>query len=117
MSKASKWGSIGLTGLTVALLLAAQPARADTEILDSTVPALKIGAVLKDDTRITIPDGATVRVMVTSESGVITKTLKGPYEGRVADYKEERSWWERLTGKTKDPEPSMGTTRGLKAPQ
>jgi hypothetical protein len=117
MNNTLKWGGISLTGLLVAGLLATQPARADTEILDSDVPELKMGTVLKDSARIKLPDGATVRVMVTSTNGNITKTLKGPYEGRVEDYKEERSWWERLMGKGKDTEPSMGTTRGFKAPQ
>lgn len=108
--------AISLTGLTVALLLTAQAARADTEILESTAPELKVGATFKDDARLKIPDGATVRVYVTSENGdSVTKTLKGPFEGRVGDYKEERSWWDSLTGRDPDADLPMGSTRGLKA--
>lgn len=117
MTKAVKWNGMGLVGLAVALLLSTQAAHADIEIVESSVPALKVGATLKDDVRIKVPDGATVRVLVISPKGNVTKTLKGPYEGLVADYKDERGWWERLTGKKQDPDTPMGTTRGLKAPQ
>jgi len=117
MTKALKWSGISFAGLAVTLMLSTQAVRADSEILESSTAELKVGATIKDGARITIPNGATVRVLITSDTGNLTKTLKGPYEGRIADYKEERSWWERLTGANKDPEAPMGTTRGLKTPK
>jgi hypothetical protein len=44
-----------------------------------------------------------------------TKTLKGPYEGTIGDYKEDRSWWERITGRSNDSDAPIGATRGFKA--
>ncbi len=100
------------------LLAAAMPFSAvwaETQVLESSVPDIAVGSTLKDHERIKIPDGGTVRVLITS-SGT-TKTLKGPYEGTIETYKEDRSWWERLMGRGKDSDAPIGATRGLRQEQ
>jgi hypothetical protein len=118
MRQVIKYGVMSLTGLVVMLFLSAQAVRADIEVLESSVPELKAGASLKDDARLKLPKGTSIRVFVTTPNGNSTKTLKGPYEGTVADYKEERSWYERLMGSApSDSDAPMGTTRGIKPQQ
>ncbi|WP_088347157.1 MULTISPECIES: hypothetical protein [Rhodomicrobium] len=100
----------------IAILGAALPlgaAKAASEVLESSVPGLAVGAKLEDNARVKLPDGASLRVLVVSTGG--TKTLKGPYEGTIEAYKEDRSWWERITGKGKDSDAPIGATRGFKA--
>ena len=70
---------------------------------------------LADEARIKVPDGASIRVLILSSGS--TKTLKGPYEGTVAAYKDDRSWWERITGRDKDSDAPIGATRGMRPPQ
>jgi len=115
MRQLVKHGATALSGLALALFLSASPVRADMEVLESTVPDLKAGATLKDDAKLKLPGGATVRVLLKATGS--TKTLKGPYEGTVAAYKEDKGWWDRMTGHNKDPEPPMGAMRSLKKPE
>lgn len=98
------------------IFLAASPfvvsAHAESEVLESDAPDLPVGTKIADDQRVVIPDDAKVRVLLVA-SGT-TKTLKGPYEGTVEEYKEDRSWWERITGRGKDDDAPIGATRGIK---
>jgi hypothetical protein len=101
-----------MLGLVIAALPPFSPAYAETEVLESDVAELPIGTKIADETRVKIPDGSKLRVLVVT-SGT-TKTLKGPYEGTIEDYKEDRSWWERITGRSKDSDAPIGATRGFK---
>ena len=112
MSKIIRRGVAGLAGLTLALFFSASTAWAEIEVLESTVPAIKAGSVLKDDARLKLPAGATVRVLLRATGA--TKTLKGPFEGAVTAYKDGRSWRNRLLGPRKDPEPLVGGARRVK---
>jgi len=115
MRQVFKYGAMSLAGFVAVLFVSAQSARAEMEVLESNVPELNVGAVLDNNVRLKVPNGASVRLLVIAPSGSSTRTLKGPYEGTVADYKEERSWWDRVMGTgDKDPETPMGTTRGLR---
>lgn len=97
-------------------LLAASiaPALAESEVLESTIDGFPIGTKIDDGTRIVMPDDSKLRVLLLS-SGT-TKTLQGPYEGTIPDYKDERSWWERITGRGKESDAPIGATRGLVPP-
>jgi hypothetical protein len=88
---------------------------AEIEVLESSAPQLSVGAKIADETRVKLPDGTSIRVLILS-SGT-TKTLKGPYEGTVAAYKDDRTWWERITGRNKDDDAPIGATRGMRPPQ
>jgi hypothetical protein len=99
-------------GLTCALGLA--PARAEVEVLESSVPEITVGTKLDDKAAVKVPEGATLRVLVLS-SGT-TKTIKGPYQGTIEGYQGKKSsWWERLTGGDHDKDVPVGATRGLRA--
>ncbi len=89
-------------------------AMAESEVLESNVEAISVGAKIGDETRVVIPEDGRLRVLIVS-SGT-TKTLQGPYEGTIPNYKEERSWWERITGRGKDSDAPIGATRGLVRP-
>ncbi len=100
-----------------AALLAASaiPAMADSEVLESDVTEYPVGTKIDDETRINMPDDSKMRVLIVTTGS--TKTLQGPYEGTVPNYKEERSWWERITGRSKDSDAPIGATRGLLPPK
>lgn len=89
------------------------PVQAESQVLESDIADLPPGTAIADDKSVTIPEGNTLRVLLLSKGE--TKTLKGPYEGTINDYKEELSWWERITGRSKDTDAPIGATRGLKA--
>jgi hypothetical protein len=102
-------------GLAAALLLLPCVAMAEMEVLESSAPQIAVGAKIPDEARVKVPDGASIRVLVLNTGA--TKTLKGPYEGTVAGYKDDRSWWERITGRNKDDDAPIGATRGMRPPQ
>lgn len=99
-----------------AALLAASaiPAMADSEVLESDVTDYPVGTKIEDETRIIMPDESKMRVLIVTTGS--TKTLQGPYEGTISNYREERSWWERITGRSKHSDAPIGATRGLVRP-
>jgi hypothetical protein len=105
------WAAAVLAVLLTVLLPAGQ-ARAESEVLESDAQELPVGTKIADDKRIVIPDGKKLRVLLVASGN--TKTLNGPYEGTVADYKEDLTWWERITGRKKEGDAPIGATRGLK---
>ena len=105
----------GLLGIVLAVFLAPAAVRAEIEVLESSAPGITAGAKLPDEAQVKVPEGASIRVLVLSSGS--TKTVKGPYQGTVGDYKDERSWWERITGREKDTDAPIGATRGMRPPQ
>lgn len=99
--------------LTFAIMPLCTQAQAESQVLESDIADLPPGTTIADDKSVTVPEGSTLRVLLLSDSE--TKTLKGPYEGTIGDYKEELSWWERITGRSKNSDAPIGATRGLKA--
>ena len=97
-----------------ACMIAAGSAKAEMLVLESDVPDLPAGAKFADGKTISVPEDKTLRVLAVTNGS--TKTLKGPYHGTVGAYTEKRSWWERLTGKTKDGDAPVGAVRGMRAP-
>ncbi|MEJ2124232.1 MAG: hypothetical protein P8Y67_10000 [Alphaproteobacteria bacterium] len=114
MRQKIKKGAVSLAAFGMAIFLLAQPALAEMEVLESSAPQISVGDKLADDAQLDLPKGAKLRLLLTTTGE--TKTLKGPYKGEVANYKEKRNWWERLFGKKRDPEPPMGAVRGAVAP-
>jgi hypothetical protein len=60
----------------------ASATQSDVYVIESTVPALKVGAKLSVNDKIVVPDGSFVRVVLPSGK---TQTIRGPYSGTVAD--------------------------------
>jgi hypothetical protein len=89
-------------------------AHAENEVLESDLESFPVGTKIDDETRIVMPDNSKVRVLILSTG--TTKTLQGPYEGTIPNYKEERTWWERITGRGKQTDAPIGATRGLVRP-
>lgn len=104
-----------LPSIALAVLLVPAAALAEIEVLESSAPEIAAGAKLADEARVKVPDGASIRVLILSSGS--TKTLKGPYEGTVGAYKDDRSWWERITGRDKDSDAPIGATRGMRPQQ
>lgn len=83
----------------------------ENEVLASDIPAYPPGALISNDTRIIMPDETSLRILITTSGS--TKTLQGPYEGTIPDYREERTWWERITGRSKETDAPIGGVRGM----
>lgn len=96
------------------------PALAEMEVISSTAPALKTGAILADDAAVDIPDGATVTLM--KKPGGAQAVIKGPYKGALSAYmKKDRTWLDRIIGKggegTSQGTPHGGTRSIARPPQ
>ena len=107
---------VALTGI-VALGL---PARADVEVMSSTVPEIAKGTVLEDDAVFKIPEGAEVLLVRTPQG--TTHMLSGPFEGTLEDYETRNtcSALERFLGLCDDesevPTGPTGGVRGVVPP-
>jgi hypothetical protein len=97
------------------LAVSAISAAAENEVLESDVTEYPVGTKIEDETRIVMPDDSKMRVLIVTTGS--TKTLQGPYEGTIPNYKDERSWWERITGRSKDSDAPIGATRGMLPPK
>ena len=104
----------GLMGIALAVFLAPAAAQAEIEVLESSSPGIAAGTKLSDEAPVNVPQGASIRVLILSSGS--TKTVKGPYQGTVGDYKDNRNWWERITGREKDSDAPIGATRGMRPP-
>jgi len=62
-------------------LLASGPVLAEIIILDSNTSAYKSGQIMSDNSRLKIPSGKTVQLILPSGA---TKTLKGPFDGNLS---------------------------------
>jgi hypothetical protein len=79
-------------GAALSLVVAASPARAEMEVIESSAPGITEGETLPDDARLNLPKGSVVRVLVRTAKGTNTRTLKGPFTGTAAEYREKRNW-------------------------
>jgi hypothetical protein len=62
--------------------LSATAAAAQIYVMESTVPAIRVGSALDLSAAVSIPAGSHIRAVLPSGK---TQTIKGPYEGTVAD--------------------------------
>lgn len=115
MRHSRKYRAAGAAAFGLALMLTLQPARAEMEVTDSSAPGIQAGDTLKDNAEFDLPEGASVSLLLKPSGS--TKTLKGPFKGTLATYKEKRSWMDRLMGKGDDVEPPMGASRGFVTPK
>jgi len=64
--------------------LTVQPALADVKVLQSNVPDIRKGTVLKDEDILDVPENKTVKVLLLPSK--VTKKIAGPYKGTAQDY-------------------------------
>jgi hypothetical protein len=100
----------------VMLAVAAWPALAEIEVLESSAPGMAVGQKLPDNARLSVPTNTVVRLLIRSPGGTSTKTLRGPFEGTAAEYKEKRSWWARLFQSPKDTDQPMAASKAERMP-
>lgn len=98
--------------LALATGLFTPSAKAEMEVLESSVSGIQTGSKLPDDAMLKLPENATLRLQLADGN---TMTLQGPYEGTAGDYKPQKAgWWQRLFGGDKDKSNStIGASRGL----
>jgi hypothetical protein len=89
-------------------------------VLESSVASIKVGSSHALDDKITIPAGASIRVVMPSGK---TRTIAGPYSGPVADLArgqklDERviAWIKNLFQTGGSSERTPGATRGMRPP-
>jgi len=78
---AFRWALMLMAGL-IAGALSATPAAAQVYVMESTVATIRVGSALDPRAAISIPAGSHIRAVLPSGK---TQTIKGPYEGSVAD--------------------------------
>ena len=105
---------VALVALVALLAAPISTAMAESEVLESNIEQYPTGTQIDNETRIIMPEDSNMRVLILTTGS--TKTLQGPYEGTIPNYKEERSWWERITGRSKTDNAPIGATRGLLPP-
>ena len=73
---------LALAVVTAAVALGALPARAELIVLQSSVPAIKVGQTLADSLAIEIPAGSSAVFVLPNGA---TRTVAGPFKGTVGD--------------------------------
>ena len=117
-------GSLGRCTAIVTLALACigvqAPAQADIYVIESTAPAIKAGSQLADADGLSVPAGASVRVLLPSGK---TQTIKGPHSGSVADIGKGQlsstgmiAWLRTFLQTGGANEATPGVTRSFSAP-
>lgn len=85
-------------------------ARAELEVKRSSAPGMKVGQKVEDEARLAIPQGKEVEFFKLPSGP--TYTVKGPYEGTLAEYTSPCPWWKAAVGNCKKDELDTGGTRG-----
>lgn len=94
------------------------PARADIFVIESNEPSIKVGARLGDKDKLTLGSGTRIRAVLPSGK---TQTIKGPYDGAVADVTKGQpvnegvlSWLRSLMQTGGATETTTGATRSVR---
>ena len=89
-------------------------------VLESTAPSLRVGTAFAMDERITIPAGASVRIVTPSGR---TQTIKGPYSGLATDLARGQkvndsvmAWLKNFVQTGGSNEKTPGATRSARMP-
>jgi hypothetical protein len=90
--------------------LMVSPAHADLEVKRSSVPGVKVGAKMGEESQLKVPSGAELELFKLPAGP--TYTVKGPYEGTLAGYTNPCPWWKAATGACRKEELDTGGTRG-----
>ena len=79
---ALRWLVALASGVLIISLMAVSGAAAQVYVMESTVAAIPVGSALEMDATLTVPAGGHVRCVLPSGK---TQTVRGPYNGKVAD--------------------------------
>jgi hypothetical protein len=100
---------LSLSVLTLSAILLSYPARAELEVISSTVAGLKDGTKLPDDATLDVGKGEVLRVM---KSGT-TYEIAGPYHGTIDEFTKRCPGWKVMLGACdKRPVEDLGATPG-----
>lgn len=100
------------------LITGSAPAQAQVYVLESTVTNVRVGSTIAMSDRLTVPTGASIRVVMPSGK---TQTIKGPYSGTAADLASGQpvndgvvAWIKNLMATGGSKESTPGATRSAK---
>jgi hypothetical protein len=101
--------------LLAGALIAASPlisgtARAELEVKRSSAPGVKVGEKVGEEKSLSVPSGTEVELFKLPAGP--TYTVKGPYEGTLADYTNPCPWWKAAIGSCKKNELDSGGVPG-----
>lgn len=109
-----------LAAALVALAGGTASARAQVYVIESSVPDIKVGAQFAMADRLSIPAGGVIRAVLPSGK---TQTVKGPYQGPIADLAKGQEVNDGVVGWLKNimltggaTEATPGATRSASAP-
>lgn len=112
---------LALSGSLMAAGSGAVQAQGQVYVLESTATNVKVGTAFTMNDRITIPAGASVRVVMPSGK---TQMIKGPYSGVAADLAKGQkpndgvvAWIKNLVQTGGSNEKTPGATRSARAPE
>jgi hypothetical protein len=109
-----------LTAFLLAAPLQTASAQGQVYVIESTTAAVKVGTTFALDERITVPAGASIRIVMPSGK---TQTIKGPYSDAVAGLAKGQktnegvmAWIKTLMQTGGSNERTPGATRSARAP-
>jgi hypothetical protein len=121
MRLARLWiGFAAFAALLMVVPAGASPAWAQIYVIESSAPDIKVGAQLAMADTLSLPAGAVIRAVLPSGK---TQTIKGPYQGKVADLARGQEINEGVVGWLKNilqtggaTEATPGATRSASPP-
>lgn len=112
---------LALSASLMAASSGALQAQGQVYVLESTATNVKVGTAFTMNDRITVPAGASVRVVMPSGK---TQMIKGPYSGAAADLAQGQkpndgvvAWIKNLVQTGGSNEKTPGATRSARAPE
>lgn len=109
-----------LTAFLLATPLQTASAQGQVYVIESTTAAVKVGTAFALDDRITVPAGASIRIVLPSGK---TQTIKGPYSDAVAGLAKSQktndgvmAWIKTLMQTGGSNERTPGATRSARVP-
>jgi len=100
---------LSLGALALSAILLSCPARAEVEVMYSTVAELKAGTKLPDEATLEVGEGQVLRLM---KSGT-TYEISGPYHGTLGQYTKGCSGLQIMSGTCgEEPADERGATPG-----
>jgi hypothetical protein len=86
---------VALAALLAVLPLGASPAWAQIYVIESSAPGIKVGAQLAMADSLLVPPGTAIRAVLPSGK---TRTVNGPFNGKVADLAKGQDFNEGVVG-------------------